>query len=200
MNNYRLYDTTIRKWTASLSPWHAVLYALCVCQRSISLYFEFVANEKWGDKEAFKISHKLLEGYLSGIVPSAVELAECKARIEKFTPDTEEFPEGVYACDTGIIHLYSLSLIEEFNAEHAYYIARYCYELVDCAAGARIQPKGGHMTPDIEEQIGSHALVQAELMWQSKGQQMISEIPKFDVVKAKQFICFWTAEPIIRMI
>ncbi len=56
------------------------------------------------------------------------------------------------------------------------------------------------MTPDIEEQIGSHALVQAELMWQSKGQQMISEIPKFDVVKAKQFICFWTAEPIIRMI
>ncbi len=150
--------------------------------------------------EAFKTSHQMLEDYLAGIVPGAVDLAECKARVEKFTPGTEEFPGSDHACDAGLVHIYSLSLIEEFNAEHAYYIARYCYELVDSAAYMLIQPKGGDLTADIEEQIENHPLVQAELSWQSKGRQMISEFPKHDVTLAKRFLDFWTAEPIIRII
>jgi uncharacterized protein Usg len=98
------------------------------------------------------------------------------------------------------MHLYSLSLLEVFDVEHAYYIARYCYELVDCAAGMLIQPRGAEMTTAIEMQIEDHPLVQSELLWQSRGRQMISEIPKGDVRMAKNFIQFWTSEPIIRKV
>lgn len=200
MEQYLLYDTAIKEWTASLSPWHAVLYAFCACRRAAPLYYQFVAQEKWGDEEAFKICHRLLETYLFDVVPEMADIERCKARVELFTPSTEEFSDGVYACDTGIMHLYSLSLLELFDAEHAYYIARYCYELGDYAAGLLIQPGGGHITSAIELQIANHPLVQAELSWQSRGRQMISEITRGDVLMAKRFIQFWTSEPIIRKI
>lgn len=200
MDQYRLYDAAIKEWTSSLSPWHAILYALCVCRRSAPLYFEFAAKEEWGDVKAFKASHRFLKDYLFAATPNAVDLAECKTRVEGSTPHTEEFPSGDYACNTGIIHSYALSLLDDYNSEHAYYIARYCYELVDSAAYKLIQPKGGDLTSDIERQIQGHPLVQKELLWQSKGRQRILEIPKDNAVEARRFIKFWTAEPIVRTI
>jgi len=150
--------------------------------------------------KAFKDSHRFLKACLFSAAPNALDLAECKTRVEGATPHTEEFPGSDYACNTGIIHLYALSLLEEYNTEHAYYIARYCYELVYSAAWSLIQPKGGDLTPDIERQIEKHPLVQEELSWQSKGRQKILEIPKDDVLMAKRFIKFWIAEPIIRKV
>lgn len=198
MSQYRLYESTIKAWTAELSHWHSVLYALSVCKRSAPLYYEFVAAKKWGDKKAFNACHQLLEDWLSKRELDQKLLGVCKNRIEDCTPDTKEYSDSVYACDTGIIHIYALSLLQEFKVEHTYYIARYCYELVDCAAGMQLQPDGGTFTPALEAEIESHPLVQEELLWQAKGRKLVSEIPELDLCSAKEFVKIWAAEPIVR--
>lgn len=111
-------------------------------------------------------------------------------------PDSECFLDCSAATDTGVIHLYTLSLLKRLDAQETHCIATYCYNLVDAVAGNEILP-AGIMTPEIEKEIENHPLVRDEIRWQKLGRQLIEAIPEHDLALAFQFIDMWAAKPII---
>ena len=198
MNVYRLYDQTIKDWSASLSQWYGRLYCLAICRRVAPLYVEFVQREGWGDEAAFFLTHQLLRVSLRGDLPDSDVLADCRSRVEEFTPNTEEYTDAVYACDAGVMHLYALRCLDAYKLEWVYYVARYCYELVDAATWRIIQPEGGIVTPELEQRAEEHSLIQEEVCWQAVTREQLATVPEGDVTAAESFLQRSVVEPIIR--
>lgn len=198
MQVYREYIRTTEQWTATLGWWHSVLYCYAVCLRTAPLYFSFTARESWGDDELLMAAERLARRFLErdSISPDSIDASY--SGLEKAIPDSETFSDSSAACDTGIIHLYTLSLLRRHDPKETQYVASYCYDLVDAAAGDEILPEG-IMTPEVEAAIGSHSTVQAEVAWQARGRELLAIVAEHDMVAASQFLAGWTAEPVIRI-
>ncbi|MFN7844390.1 MAG: DUF416 family protein [Pirellula sp.] len=196
MEVYSEYDTTMRTWTASLGWWHSVLYCYAICVRSSPLYTAFQLREKWGGNDCILETQELARRFLTGEKISDHMIDSLYSRLEMVIPDSENFMDCSAAMDAGIIHLYTLSLLKRFDVQETHYVASYCYDLVDAAAGNEILP-AGIMSPEIETAIGNHPLVQDEVRWQELGRRLIATIPEFDMASGKQFIDNWAAKPII---
>lgn len=198
MNAYRKYDDVIRKWSKSLPRWHGLVYCLTVCKRSASLYLEFVNREGWGDRDAIHTAHGLITQAIAGIPPDPGMLNDCLARIEHYTPNTEDFSDCVYAQDAGIIHFYSTELLRHWNASHIYYVARYCYEIADASVFEEVMPHGGVVTAQIERAVETHEYIVSELSWQTRIRKELSALPTGDPTAAAACMEPWAAAPLVR--
>jgi hypothetical protein len=162
------------------------------------LYFEFVNREDWGAKEAISISHDLLTLAISGKPFSDEILDDCISQLEDFTPDTEEFSDCTYATDAGIIHIYSIELLKQHKPENIYYVAQYCYEIVDASLFELIMPDGGIVTQDIERKVENHPLMQAELDWQSSIRDGLMQLREGDADVAETKISERIRKPLLQ--
>lgn len=197
MQVYRDYIRASEQWTSHLGWWHSVLYCYSMCIRTAPLYFAFTARKSWGDNEALISAKNLAKSFLAGEHVTTLSVDECFNHLEMMVPNTEEFPDGSAACDAGIIHLYTLSLLRRHDTKETQYVASYGYDLVDAAAGNEILP-AGIMTPEMEEAVANHPIVQAEVAWQARGRDLLSAIPEFDMTAAASFLNDWTSQPVIR--
>lgn len=197
MTVYRQYEAETQRWTSSLGWWHSVLYCHAVCLRTAPLYVEFTSREGWGDSQCLLEAQRLSAAFLFGTPPSPAAIDAAYTHLEEVIPDSETFPDSSAACNTGIVHLYTLSLLRRHDPKETGYVARYCYDIVGAAAGDEVVP-AGIMTPAMEVAIGEHRFVQAEISWQSSGRSLLDSVPEHDSVSARQFIDRWTAEPILR--
>ena len=197
MQVYRDYIRTSELWTAKLGWWHSVLYCYAMCLRTAPLYFAFTTRESWGDGESLRTAEDLARRFLSGEAVSPKAIDDCYSRLEEAIPDSEAFPDSTAACDTGIIHLYTLSLLRRHDPKETQYVASYSYDLVDATAGNEILP-AGIVTPEVEEAIGRHPVVLAEVAWQARGRLLLSIVPERDMVAASRFLADWASEPVIR--
>lgn len=197
MEVYHQYEANMRHWASTLSWWHSVLYCHAVCVRAAPLYFAFTAREQWGDDWCIHNAQQLSAGFLCGEFPSLAVIDAAYAGLESVIPDSETFPDSASGCDAGIIHLHTLSLLRRQDPQDIYFVASYCYDIVDAAAGDDLLP-AGILTPAVEAAIGKHRFVQAEVAWQAAVRDFLTEIPERDLVSARQFLDRWAAEPIIR--
>jgi Protein of unknown function (DUF416) len=196
---YQDYIRESERWTASLGWWHSVAYGYAVSLRSAPLYSAWSAGIGWGDASVLRDSQNFAAQFLrrESFADAAVE--DCYRRLEAVIPDSETFEDCSAATDTGIIHLYTLSLLRRYDPAETQYIASYCYELVDDAAGAEVIPSGYcTVTPEHEIAIEGHPFVQAEVAWQQRGRSLLSTITEYDYTALGQFIADWTTQPIIR--
>lgn len=197
MSVYKRYESEIRRWSAALGWWHSVLYGHAVCLRSAPLYSAFTTRDRWGDDECLTHARRMSSGFLFGEPAGSDAIDSAYSRLEAVIPDSESFPDRSAACDAGIIHLYTLSLLRRPDPQEAYYIASYCYNIVDAAAYADMLPVG-NVTPEFESAIEDHRFVQREVKWQARGRELLSAVPEQDLAAARQFLDHWTQEPIIR--
>ena len=197
MQVYQDYIRASEQWTADLGWWHSVLYCYAVCLRTAPLYSAFTAREAWGDDQLLRTAEDLARRFLTGETLTTEGVDDCYSRLEQVIPDSETFPDSSAACDTGIIHLYTLSLLRRHDPKETQYVASYCYDLVDAAAGDEILPEG-IMTPEVEAAIGGHPIVLSEVAWQARGRELLSAVPKRDMIAASEFLTDWTSQPVIR--
>jgi hypothetical protein len=134
---------------------------------------------------------------LTGEIVTTESVDDCYSRLEQVIPDSETFPDSSAACDTGIIHLCTLSLLRSHDPKETQYVASYCYDLVDAAAGDEILLEG-IMTPEDEAAIGGHPIVLSEVAWQARGRELLSAVPEHDMIAASEFLADWTSQPVIR--
>ena len=196
MNVYRDYEATIKAWSVGLSPWHSLVYCLTACKRSAPLYYQFADREGWGDKEAISLSHELLGFAIAGPPPSD-RLEDCIARLERATPDTEEF-DCSYALSAAVIHSYSTELIRGHNPENVYYVAQTCYEIVDASVLNEVMPGIGVVTPEIERRVQQHTYLQDEIAWQRRTRDELKAIPEGNTQLAEIKISEWSRAPLLR--
>jgi hypothetical protein len=197
MKVYQDYIRECERWTVSLSWWHSVAYGYAVSLRSAPLYSAWSAEVGWGDASVLRGAQDFAAEFLrqESFADAAVE--DCYSRLEAVIPDSETFDDCSAACDTGIIHLYTLSLLRRLDPAETQYIASYCYDMVDAAAGDEVLP-AGIMRPEHEVAIAHHPFVQAEVAWQHRGRSLLSSITEHDHTALARFIADWTAQPIIR--
>ncbi len=197
MTVYSQYTEDVGQWSASLGGWHGVLYSHAVCLRVAPLYFNFSAHEGWGDNGYLMNVHRLAQKFLFEARPDLSSLDSAYSQLEEVIPDTEDFPDCSAACDAGVIHLYTLSLMRRHDPAEIRYIADYCYNIVDAVAGNELVP-AGIMTSDMEEALQRHPLVQGEVEWQALGRQLLANVSEGDQEFARQFLVQWACKLVLK--
>ena len=152
MKVYQDYIRESERWTASLGWWHSVAYGYAVSLRSAPLYSAWSAEVGWGDASVLRDSQDFAAQFLRSESFADAAVDDCYRRLEMVIPDSETFDDCSAACDTGIIHLYTLSLLRRHDPAETQYIASYCYDMVDAAAGDEVLP-AGIMRPEHEVAI-----------------------------------------------
>ena len=194
---YQDYTRESERWTASLGWWHSVAYGYAVSLRSTPHYSAWSAKIGWGDAGVLREAEDFAAQFLRRQPLANAAIEDCRRRLEAVIPDSETFEDCSAACDTGIIHLYTLSLLRRHDPAETQYIASYCYDMVDAAAGDEVLP-AGIMRQEHEIAIERHPFVQAEVAWQHRGRSLLSSISEYDATALAQFIADWTTQPIIR--
>jgi hypothetical protein len=197
MDVYLDYDATIKAWSAGLSPWHSLIYCLTVCRRSAVLYHEFADREGWGDKEAIALTHELLVLAIAGSSPPSDIVENCIARLDFYTPDTEEF-DCSYALDAAVIHFYSAELLQGHKPENVHHVARTCYDIVDASVFGEVMPGGGIVTRKIERQVEQHPYLRDEITWQRRVRDELASVPEGNTQLAEARILEWSAASLLR--
>ncbi len=168
--NFQQYQDQIKAACEPLDHRERVALCLLCCNRLAPLYLKFSTTEHWGNPETLWQVRELAGNWLVGnrSIPGSLH-----SQVDMAIPDTEDFGNalGLYALNASAAHANLLDLLLDDKLELVLSVLQGCYDSVDFFVQERLDPecKGGVT----EQQIMSHAVMDAEIAWQAGAIQAV---------------------------
>ena len=104
--------------------------AISICKKLFSDYQDFYQENKWGDPDILLDAIKLCQLYIA-LQTDASLLKEMLPKVDKITPDTEDFGNASYALNASIAVYETLEFLIDKDEKHILNIGTYLTDTID---------------------------------------------------------------------
>lgn len=158
---------------AGMAPQERLAFALSCVERMIPNYRYFQKKYDWGDSEVLLEAAEIAWLHLAGTVTHRRRVEEVVNKCEQVLPDTEDF-DSIYvssALDAGVACIELLNFVLASDISLVATIAELCIDSVDMYVQELEEMDAQH--PNLEGNILTHPLMQAELERQANDRQLL---------------------------
>jgi uncharacterized protein len=162
-------------------------YSILIAERFWQNYQPFHRQQSWGNPSLLRKAIDLAWTSFFDL-ELAIDLGELIERLDKITPDSEDFAgkNAELAISAAIVVTYLIYFLQTRDAENICHQAQAAFEAVDNYAGWDLwEDRGVILTPEMEQQLRDHPLVQQELRRQVDDLELVGslELGTIDIVE-----------------
>ena len=185
MSNYRFDETQIASRLGQLDHRSRVAFALSCVERMLPNYRAFQREHHWGDVETILRGIECGWAWVQGTKNADINLVDIAVTCEEQAPDTEDFQSRYVspALDAATATAALMELIRTADVAKAVEVASLSRDTVDMFV-QEIESMPAN-SPDIEERIRLHPLMQAELERQNRDLDLLEAGANIDDLAAK---------------